>query len=154
LKESRKKSRVQHWTQRPFLKRIDGDVPIAHWFKNNPLGTLIGLFLFYVTVNLWTTNLPTNPFRNDAQWITLWQGFYNNTNWFLTLALPFFMFSVVLEMIESGSGHTEHLTGFGGTLSRAQAHFFAARIGQKSSPVVPKIGEASMLNQKIAGKKE
>ena len=140
--------RYTDWRKRPFLKQWNNDhVPIMDWFRENPLGTLVGLFLFYVLINLWTTNLPTNPFAGDANWTGLWSTFYNNTNWFLIVSLPFFGFALIYRMIEEGSGRAvRDIGGISVNVSGFARRLLNAKIGQVKSKAQELQGKVTQEN--------
>lgn len=92
-----------------LLKRFSdrGDIPIANWFKENPMGNLVALFLLFMIVYLWMGNLPTNPYVNDANFVSQWGLFYNTTKWMLTIAIPGFILAVSLSAIHEGAQRAE-----------------------------------------------
>ena len=82
-----------------ILRRLNSDIPIANWFKENPLGNLVALFLLFMIIYLWSGNLPTNPYVNDANFVAQWAFFYNTTKWMLTIAIPGFIIGVALSAV-------------------------------------------------------
>ena len=94
------------------------DLPFVSWFRRNPIGTLIGLFILLLVIAYWKSNLPTNPFANtalvgtgtnatiygngtsttggygSASWLSLWGQDFNATNWFMIIAIPMMMLAV------------------------------------------------------------
>lgn len=86
-----------------ILRRLNTDVPIANWFKDNPLGNLVALFLLFMIIYLWTGNLPTNPYVNDSNFVSQWAFFYNSTKWMLTIAIPGFILAIALSAVHEGA---------------------------------------------------
>jgi hypothetical protein len=85
------------------------DLPFISWFRRNPIGGLIALFLLFLVIAYWKSNLPTNPFASTAiagtgtnatqgfgstSWISLWGQDFNATNWFMAIAIPMMMLAV------------------------------------------------------------
>ena len=74
-----------------------------------PIGGLIALFILFLIIAYWKSNLPTNPFADTAiagtgtnstqgfgstSWLSLWGSDFNATNWFMAIAIPMMMLSV------------------------------------------------------------
>jgi hypothetical protein len=99
------------------LKKWQGDIPIANWFKENPMGNLVALFLLFMIVYLWTGNLPTNPYVNDANFVSQWGLFYNTTKWMLAIAIPGFILAIAYSAVHEGAQKQQGLPT-GSSISR------------------------------------
>lgn len=67
------------------------------------MGNLVALFLLFMIVYLWTGALPTNPYVNDANFVSQWGVFYNTTKWMLTIAIPGFLIAIAYSAIHEGA---------------------------------------------------
>ena len=113
-----------------ILRRLSTDIPIANWFRENPLGNLVALFLLFMIVYLWSGNLPTNPYVNDANFVSQWLFFYNTTKWMLTIAIPGFIIGIALSAVHEGAQREQgffHDTGLSNLTASIRAR--TSRIG-------------------------
>jgi len=110
------------------------DLPFVSWFRKNPIGGLIALFILFLVIAYWKSNLPTNPFANtallgtgtnatiygtgtnttggygSASWLSLWGSDFNATNWFMVIAIPMMMLAVAFYAYHGEDEDSELIT--------------------------------------------
>ena len=93
-----KKAKRRKSTEWDEMEDLISKIPLLNSFAGNPLGTVIAIVLLMMAFLYWDSNAPTNPFVNEPGFQTaVWGNLYTNYNWFLILAVPFFLVGIILQ---------------------------------------------------------
>ena len=95
MKKTKRRRVSSEWDE---MEDLISKIPLLNSFAGNPLGTVIAIVLLMMAFLYWDSNAPTNPFVNEPGFQTaVWGNLYTNYNWFLILAVPFFLVGVILQ---------------------------------------------------------
>lgn len=130
---------------------VRGKIPLVHMFTGNPTGAMISLLLLFVTVLYWISGAPTDPFNTYPDFVSQWTLFYNNTKWFLTIALPCFFLAVALDAVWGRRSSGPQAIGGGGLAARLRS-VQLRKFGREQQP---SRGEVNIfVNQQLAGRNQ